>query len=152
MSMGWDHVSKLQQPTGLLTSAREMSVESHGRLILTGENQRTRKRKTLCRCDFVEQKSHIDWKRREPGPPWWEVGYQLPEQSFFFFYLCERPRRVHSMGLLSADLTAPTLFEAASCFHSKNRMEWRDQRWRWQRSYANKRAVNKRLWYLTFVK
>jgi hypothetical protein len=39
MSMGWDYVSKLQPPTGLLFSPRwYMSMDNRGRMISTGEN------------------------------------------------------------------------------------------------------------------
>jgi hypothetical protein len=43
--MGWDSVSELQPSTGLLSTSRwYMSMDSHGGMILTEENRRTRKR------------------------------------------------------------------------------------------------------------
>jgi hypothetical protein len=42
-------------------------MESHGEMIMTAENRRTRK--ILTHCRVFHSKYHIDWTGREPGPP-----------------------------------------------------------------------------------
>jgi hypothetical protein len=49
------------------------SMERHDRMIMTGENQRTR-RKNLSLCHIVSHKSYVDCPGREPGPPRWKAG------------------------------------------------------------------------------
>jgi hypothetical protein len=45
MSMGWNHISELFPPTGLLFIPRwYMSVESHGEIILTGKTEKFREK------------------------------------------------------------------------------------------------------------
>jgi hypothetical protein len=73
MLIGWDNVSELRTPTSLLFISKVwyVSMESHGGMILTGENRRTRVINPS-QCHFVQHKSHMDLTGRETGPPRWE--------------------------------------------------------------------------------
>jgi hypothetical protein len=68
ISMGWDYVPELH-----CSSNNDMSMESHGGIILTGENWRTLKNLSL--CHFVHHKSNTEWHGSEPGYPRWEADY-----------------------------------------------------------------------------
>jgi hypothetical protein len=59
--MGWDYVSELLSPTGpIVHPADDMSMESHGGMIGIHLYLRTR-RKSLSRCHFGHDKSHMEW-------------------------------------------------------------------------------------------
>jgi hypothetical protein len=66
MSMGWDYVSELRPKADLLFITQMISVQSHAGMILTGEEQITR-RKTYPSVTLSATNSAIPV--REPGPP-----------------------------------------------------------------------------------
>jgi hypothetical protein len=65
MSMGWDCVSDLRPPTGLLFILQMvvyMNMEGDGGMILAVQNRRSWT-KNLSQFHFVHHKSHTDWAR-----------------------------------------------------------------------------------------
>jgi hypothetical protein len=59
MSMGWDYVSELRPPTGLLFIPRcFMSMENHGGITLTGKPRKSKE--NMSQCQFVHHKSRMD--------------------------------------------------------------------------------------------
>jgi hypothetical protein len=73
MSMGWDDVSELWLPVGLLFIP-QMMYEC-GEPWWNGIDRAKPKNveRNLSQCHYVRLKSHMDWPACEPGPPRWEA-------------------------------------------------------------------------------
>jgi hypothetical protein len=81
MSMGWDYITELQWPTGIVVHAvgdiwvcEPLWNDIDGRKLKNLV-------KNLSQCHFVHHKSHTYWPRHEPGLLLWETG-DWPPESF----------------------------------------------------------------------
>jgi hypothetical protein len=72
--MGWDHVSELRPPPGLLFIPQVMHEceEPLWNDIDRIKPKNAEKKRPL--CHFVHHKSHMDWPGHEPWPHRWEAG------------------------------------------------------------------------------
>jgi hypothetical protein len=73
MLMGWDNVSELQPPTGLLFISQVIYQyeEWHCKDNEMGNSKNLEK--TQSQWHFVHHKSHMDWPTHEPRHPWLEA-------------------------------------------------------------------------------
>jgi hypothetical protein len=77
MSTGWDCVSELRQPTGLLfipevKGYKSVSMESEWNDIARVKPKNSED--NLSQCHSVHYKSHMNCPTRYPGPPRWQDG------------------------------------------------------------------------------
>jgi hypothetical protein len=72
MSKGWDYVSELWPPTGLLFIPQVIheNGEPWWNDIDSGKLKHSQKK--LCQCHYVHV---MDWPRSKPKPPWWKTKH-----------------------------------------------------------------------------
>jgi hypothetical protein len=70
MPMGWDYVSELRPPTGLLFIPQMIYDSGEPRWNSSDKKIPKNSEEILSQCHFVHHKSHMDW----PGPKRWEAG------------------------------------------------------------------------------
>jgi hypothetical protein len=84
MPKGWDYVSELRPPVGLLFIHRVIHEYGEPRWNDTDRGEQKNSKKNLSQCHFVYQRSHMDWPGRERWSLQWKSSDYLPE-------LCHSP-------------------------------------------------------------
>jgi hypothetical protein len=74
MSMGWDYVSELQSPTGVLFLPQMIYKYGIPRWNNIDRGTPKNSEKTLSHCHCFHLKSHKNWYGGEPWPSQWEPG------------------------------------------------------------------------------